>query len=64
MTPKAASHPVTGDTPELAHSQKLEALGQFAAGIAHDFNNLLTAVTGAADSSLGEKGWTRKRETT
>lgn len=56
MTPKAASHPVTGDTPELAHSQKLEALGQFAAGIAHDFNNLLTAVTGAADLVLGREG--------
>ncbi|MGH7117396.1 MAG: hybrid sensor histidine kinase/response regulator [Acetobacteraceae bacterium] len=34
---------------ELAHGQKLQAVGQLAGGIAHDFNNLLTAVIGGAE---------------
>lgn len=41
---------------ELAHGQKLQAVGQLAAGIAHDFNNLLTAVLGSADAALDRPG--------
>ena len=41
---------------ELAHGQKLQAVGQLAAGIAHDFNNLLTAVLGSADAALDRVG--------
>lgn len=37
---------------QLRHSQKLEAVGQFAAGVAHDFNNMLTVIQGHTSMQL------------
>lgn len=40
---------------QLRHSQKLEAVGQFAAGVAHDFNNMLTVIQGHVSLQLATK---------
>ena len=41
---------------QLRHSQKLEAVGQFASGVAHDFNNMLTVIQGYTSLSLAAAG--------
>jgi PAS domain S-box-containing protein len=38
---------------QLAHAQRLEAVGQLAGGLSHDFNNILTVVGGSAELLRG-----------
>jgi signal transduction histidine kinase len=47
---------------DLAHAQRLEAMGQMTGGVAHDFNNLLMIITGSIDLILRSPGDAAKVE--
>ena len=47
---------------QLAHAQRLDAMGQLTGGVAHDFNNLLMIVTSAMDIILRSTGRPEKVE--
>jgi signal transduction histidine kinase len=47
---------------QLAHAQRLDAMGQLTGGVAHDFNNLLMVFTGSMDIILRSPGNAQKVE--
>ncbi len=47
---------------QLAHAQRLDAVGRLAGGLSHDFNNILTAVSGSAEMLRYEKDPTERDE--